>query len=111
MEPPPQESSQWLNVTVILCGIFMFGLIFWEGHVPGGTFRDALWSWSQRESTSGPTRTEVASAVILQVGLIWFTFLSGNKRVTKGDKIAVTWMLSGAAIGWIAIIVRYFLRS
>ena len=31
-----------------------------------------------------------------------------NKRVTKGDKIAVTWMLSGAAIGWIAIIVGTF---
>ncbi len=109
MEPPPEKSSQWLSVTIIVCSVMMFGLIFWEGHVQGGTLRDALWSWSQREHASGPSRTELASAVILQVGLIWFTFFSGNKRVTKGDKIAVSWMLGGAAIAWTMMIVRHFL--
>jgi hypothetical protein len=89
----------------------MFGLIFLEGRVPGGTVHDALWSWHQQETAPGPSRAELASAVILQACLIWFTFFSGNKRVTKGDKIAVSWMLGGAAIAWLLMIVRHFLRS
>jgi hypothetical protein len=110
MEPPLQKSSQWLNITIIVCSVLMFGLIFLEGHVPGGTVHDALWSWHQQETASGPSRAELASAVILQAALIWFTFFSGNKRVTKGDKIAVSWMLGGASIAWLVMIVRHFLR-
>jgi hypothetical protein len=111
MEPAPNKPSQWLNITIIVCSVFMFGLIFWEGHVPGGTFYDAIRSWHQRETGSGPSGVELASAIILQAGLIWFAFFSGSKRVTKGDKIAVSWMLGGAAVAWLLMVVRHFFRS
>jgi len=108
---PGKGMSPWLVAVIFGSFVLYNGLIVWEHHVPGGTFHDAVWSWHQQETASGPSRAELASAVILQACLIWFTFFSGSKRVTKGDKIAVSWMLGGAAIGWIAIIVRHFLRS
>src|ERR1700730_3247543 len=86
MEPPPQKSSQWLNSTIIACGVLMFGRIFWEGHIPGGSLHDALWSWHQRETESGPSAAELARAVTLQAGLIWFTFfqvMSVSRKATR----------------------------
>jgi hypothetical protein len=103
--------SPWLIAVILVCSFLYFGLIVWEQHVPGGTVRDALLPWQHREAKDGPTALELTSAVILTVALIWFAFLSGSKRVTKDDKKLVALMLVGAAIGWLRIIVRYFLKS
>jgi predicted small integral membrane protein len=102
--------SPWL-VAVIFVSFFLYcGLIVWEEHLPGGNVRDALLSWQHRQAKDGPTALELTSAVVLTLALVWFTFFSDNKRVTKDDKKIVALMLVGAAIGWLSIIGRYFLR-
>jgi hypothetical protein len=111
VESPRRGMSPWLIAVLLACSFLCFGLIVWEQHVPGGTVRDALLSWQHREAKDGPTALELTSAVVLTVALIWFTFFSGNKRVTKDDKKIVALMLVGAAIGWPRIIVRYFSSS
>jgi hypothetical protein len=103
--------SPWLIAVIFISFFLYLGLIVWEQHQPGGTVRDALLSWQLREASSGPTPLELTSAVVLTLGLIWFTFFSGNKRVTTDDKKIVALMLVGAAIGLVTIIGRYFLKS
>ena len=111
MESPLRGMSPWLVAVILLCSFLYFGLLVWEQRIPGGTVRDALLSWQHREANSGPTPLELTSAVVLALALVWFTFFSGSKRVTKDDKKIVTLMSLGAAIGWLTLIVRYFLRS
>ena len=107
MEWPRKGMSPWL-VAVIFVSFFLYcGLIVWEQHLPGGTVHDALLSWQHREAKDGPTALELTGAAVLTLALIWFTFFSGNKRVTQDDKKVVALMLVGAAIGWVSMIVRY----
>ena len=111
MEWPRKGMSPWLVAVIFASSLLYFGLIIWEQHVPGGTVRDAVLSWQQREAGTGPTETEFASSVVLILGLIWLTFISGNKLVTKYDKHVVTLMLVGTAIGLEQMIFRHFFRN
>jgi hypothetical protein len=111
MEWPRRGMSPWLAVTIVAGCFVFFLLIVWENHAPGGTVRDALWSWQRREYEFGPSTIELATAVGFQVALIWFTFFSGNRRVTEDDKKLVTLMLFGAAIAWVRVITLYFTKS
>jgi predicted small integral membrane protein len=111
MEWPRKGMSPWLVAVIFAASLLYFGLIIWEQHVPGGTVRDAVLSWQQREAGTGPTETEFASSVVLILGLIWLTFISGNELVTKYDKHVVTLMLVGTAIGLEQMIFRHFFRN
>jgi hypothetical protein len=104
--------SPWLVATIAVGCVYIFGLVLWEHHVPGGSLYDAFMSFGKNgRSTLEPAKAEVASAIVLNLGLIWFTFFSGNKRVTRDDKYIVTLMVSAAALSSLLIVFHHFFRQ
>jgi hypothetical protein len=104
----PVGFSPWLNVYVILTAIPWFGTML-------------VAVYRTRDQSSGIRHVELdrmihqphsgffwTYAILTTLFLIWFTYFSGNKRVTESDKFAVFLMLCGASLGWIMMLIRYF---
>lgn len=75
----------------------------------GGTFVQAWYAWTIRVNKRGPGPVEILLALVIQAGLLWFTFASNSGIVTEGDKCAVRWIMAGAMLAWLAVGFRYVL--
>jgi hypothetical protein len=101
------KMSLWLRCYILIGGIamlFLSPMLKWRAL--GGSFREAFWTVYREEALHGPPVADIFFAVISIPLLIWFTFYSGNKRVTRGDRIFVSLMLCGGVLGMFILMVR-----
>lgn len=100
----------WLNISIITTALGWTGTeIYLQHRKNGGGLGDSFNSFMQdlARRRGVPSEKEILFALIIQAVLIWFTFFSGSRYVSKTDKLAVKMMLGGAAVGWIGILLRY----
>jgi hypothetical protein len=103
--------SLWLQCYIAVGGlmmVFLSPVLKWRAL--GGSFRDAFWTVYRDQALRGPSVTDFLFAAASIPVLIWFTFYSGNKRVTKGDRIFVSLMLCGAVLGAFVLMIRKVLH-
>jgi hypothetical protein len=109
------RASSWLKTTVFITCLLIFAWVVVSASLQqqkdGGTFQEAVWVWSQNEAKSFPSDVEMLLAFLFQAGLLWFTFGSGNKRVTVDDKLYVAAGMVGSAYAWIVILFRHLSNS
>jgi hypothetical protein len=103
--------SLWLQCYIAVGGltmIFLSPMLKWRAL--GGSFRDAFWTVHREEAVHGPQVTDFLFAMISIPVLAWFTFYSGNKRVTSEDRMFVSLMLCGAVLGALVLMIRKLLH-
>ena len=104
----PIRFSAWLMAYLACLLIFVEfvpALVIW--HASTETFvqslarRQILGVWNPFE-----TRWRLVGFVF-NVWLVWFTYFSGNKRVSDSDKFVVFLMICGSVVGAILTLVRH----
>jgi hypothetical protein len=102
----------WLDAVIFAVGFGWVGIeTLLEQRQNGGTLREAFWAYTNRLVRSNPSGKELLALVLLQAGLLWFTFLSKSDMVTEGHKVAVKWMMAGAIFAWIVIGYRFIFHN
>lgn len=114
-----KAKSFWRGGMSLWLRAYIFGVFFaWLGAITiverrlhGGTWEQAFWAANQRAQATDRTPVAILFEILVgAVPLLWFTFLSQNKRVTEDDKRAVPWMMAGAALGILITACRNILR-
>ena len=102
--------SPWLVAVIGVTFVLCVALLLIEHGYRGGDPTQAIQAWRTAMIHGRLTAKDLIFAATAQAALLWVTFLSNGRFVTEGDKCAVRWMMTGAALAYLIMAVRYLLK-